>query len=63
MAILFKMWAGEWGGGGGVITGVDNFLKKWLKSLKNLAKCGKIIHHINVSRWGSWRMGHECWGG
>ena len=50
MAILFKMWAGEWGGGG--IAGVDNFLKKWLKSPKNLAKCGKIIHHINASRRG-----------
>ena len=29
-------------------AGVDNFLK----SPKNLAKCGKIIHHINASRRG-----------
>ena len=51
MAILFKMWAG--GGGGGV----DNFLKKWLKSPKNLAKCGKIIHYINASRRGELENG------
>ena len=48
----FYLKCGGGGGGGGAIAGVDNFLKKWLKSPKNLAKCGKIIHHINASRRG-----------
>ena len=50
MAILFKMWAGEWGGGGGRLRG--QFPKKMVKITPNLAKCGKIMHHINASRRG-----------
>ena len=38
--------------GGGGDGGGGQFPKKMVKITQNLAKCGKIIHHINASRRG-----------